>query len=491
MRRWVMLMVLLLAWPAAAADDPKRPVTTRHDITIDGKKRTYEATIGSLIVSAGRDPKASKGQIFYIAYRLADDSRKSRPLTFLMNGGPGAGSVFLNLGGLGPKRAVFSPDGATLPPPPKIEANAETWLGLSDLVFIDPVGTGYSRAESGDKEAKDQGDPEKAFHGVRQDLDSLAEFMRLWLTRQQRWDSPVYLVGESYGGYRVAELAKRLSDKAIVPSGIALISPALDFGLLWGDRLASGVMTLPSMAAIAQAHGKATSDRASVETFAVTRLLPALTLGDALPAEALTALSGELAAMIGLPAQLIAQNDLRVSPQLFAKRLLRDQRLVVGRYDGGVTAIDDAPGSDEHTGVDPSLAPVVASLAAAQNAYVRANLNFDSDAAYEALSGRVNGNWDWRSGMGGPQGFVEAMSSLKQAFNISPTMKVWIVHGAYDMVTPYFGSVYLVRQMRLDSRLRGNVRLDVLPGGHMMYLRDDGRKELRRLAEQRLYGATP
>jgi carboxypeptidase C (cathepsin A) len=491
-----LLLLSLLACSTAAAEDPRRAVVTRQELTLDGRKLAYEATIGSLPVPAGRDDKSARGQIFYVAYRLPGDGRKPRPLTFLFNGGPGAASVYLHLGGLGPKRVAFSADGAALPPPARLEANAETWLPLTDLVFVDPVGTGYSRVDPAEK-AKEGDDPEKPFLGVSQDLNALAEFIRLWLTRQQRWSSPVFLVGESYGGFRVAELAHKLmTDKGVVPTGIGMISPALDFGLLFGgDRQMGPVLGLPSMAAIAARHGKAGPERPAVELrqqaedFAVNRLLPALAQGGDLPAATRADLAADLAAMTGMPVDLVLRNDLRLPATLFAKRLLRDDNRLVGRYDGGVTAIDANPGSDGHYANDPSLEPVVATLTAGFNIYVRTDLNYETDVAYDALSGRVNGGWDWRSGMRGPQGYVQAMSSLRDALHLNPTLKVWIVHGAWDLVTPYFGSTYLVRQMRLDPTLRGAVRLDVLPGGHMMYLLDGSRKELRQLADKQLYAA--
>lgn len=474
---------------ARALDESIRSVTS-HVLTTETSEIVYSATAASLTVHDSQS--RAVGKIFYVAYKQENLNGKERPLTFVFNGGPGAASAYLHLGALGPRRVVFNKGGSVAPPPARVADNPESWLAFTDLVFVDPIGTGYSRRveQAGSNERdSDKRSPESGSSGqshsrqrvwgVEEDSDILSRFIRNYLTEESRWLSPVYLVGESYGGFRVARLSRLLqSEFGIAPSGVTLISPVLDFGFLLGnDRsLWPWVSLLPSYAAAAAVHQKngrlidyQTDDpRASladVERFAMTGYLSGLAGGVNRPDWIERA--GNFA---GLGQDILLRNRGRVRSGRFVKALLADKRRLLSLYDASITLIDPRPDIQSDVGRDFYLDQLNVPLISAMNHYIRENLNFKVAVPYLLLNKQVSRSWNWRSGIHGQQGFAEAVSDLKQAMSMNPDMQVMIMHGVFDLVTPYFASAIMINQMALDTQLVGNVRLRVYHGGHMPYL---------------------
>jgi carboxypeptidase C (cathepsin A) len=483
--------------PASKSDpgvlDADHSAITHHALKIDKKSLEYTATAASITVTDNRETPT--GRIFYIAYRVKQKGGGSRPLTFVFNGGPGAASAYLHLGALGPRRVVFNEDGSVPSLPAQIRDNPQSWLAFTDLVFVDPVGTGYSRAVQTDDNKNDgEGDavvagipgtsmsvatPQAQAWGVQEDTDSLARFIRTYLTREDRWLSPIYLAGESYGGFRVARLSKYLqSGYGIAPSGLILISPALDFEMLWGnDRsLWPWVALIPSYAAVAAVHGQGGPDTYSadnprdalsgVEHIALTEYLTGLASGTLAPDWL-----DQIGQLTGLDADTLSRSAGRIPIAKFVKKMLADQHLIVSLYDGSVTMVDPDPSSQWLSRVDPYLDQINAHFTATLNRYVRSELEFKTDLPYLLLNMEVNRSWNWRSGINGQQGFVEAVEDLKDAMSTNPDMRTLIVHGAYDLVTPYFSSEIAIRQMGLHPQIKDNIKLEVYAGGHMPYLR--------------------
>ena len=441
-------------------------------------KLQYQAKAGTLTIKLSDEgPQCS---IFFISYESLSNKEKSEPLTFVFNGGPGASSAYLHLGALGPKRVLFQEDKGLMAPPVQIVDNTQTWLNFTDLVFVDPVGTGYSRCEKLQGNKTQTGAEAKAW-GVKEDLDVLAKFIRLYLTRYNRWLSPKYLVGESYGGFRVAALTDFLqTEYDIALNGVVLISPALEFELLQGNEfsLLPSVVTLPSYAATARFHGKASGplvdgeirkSLADVEFFAVHEFLPALAIADT------AALDSQLSEFIGLPLQRVKQLNSRVSPSLFAKELLQEKHRLVSVYDGSVTSIDPYPSSPFPPGKDAYLLQLNNLLAAAFNSYIREQLKFETDIPYKILNWKVSRRWNWRSGLDGAQGFTGTASNLKKSMSVNNKLRVLVTHGVFDLVTPYFGSFIVSKQMSLDPAIASNLTLKVYEGGHMFYTNEEAR----------------
>ena len=489
-----LLLVLALALPAFAAETPERPAPeggvlsllpppqiTTHSITLAGRKLDYQAKTGTLsLLSAKGDVSA---EIFYVAYtQQPATAAKDRPITFVFNGGPGAASAYLHLGAIGPRIVQTSADGEFLPPPQKLIDNPDSWLDMSDLVFVDPVGTGYSREAPGHEG--------KEFWGVEADASSVGAFIRLYLAQNGRTGSPLFLAGESYGGFRAALLSRTLQeDVGLSPSGIVLISPALEFMLVRPDQFDQlhWALELPSLAAAKlkadDVSGDALREKlAEVERYALGDYLSALNSG---LEQGGKLASGRVAEITGLPLDLVQRNFARVPTGLFAKEFQRARGKVLSPYDATIGGADIAPESDRDAGPDPVLDRSVPALTSAFVAYARDELNYHTDVSYRLLSGDVGHNWDY--GTGG-QGYAGVMDDLQRARALNPALGVVIVNGYTDLVTPYLGSRYLVNQIPSLADARP-IRLDVLEGGHMMYLRPDGRRALKEAASE-LYQAT-
>ncbi|MEA3470041.1 MAG: peptidase S10 [Thermodesulfobacteriota bacterium] len=458
---------------------------TNHTLQGTNTTLTYSTTAASLtVIGEDREPGS---RIFYIYYAADDQSSKTqRPVTFVFNGGPGAASAYLHMGALGPKRILFGEKGNVLPTPVRLHDNPKSWLQFTDLIFIDPVGTGYSRLipENNGKNKKETRNNsndipvKKQAWGVEEDANSLARFIRAFLTQEQRWRSPVFLVGESYGGFRVARLSNLLqSTYGIAPRGLVLVSPVLDFSLLWGGShsLWPWVALLPSYTAVAAIHEQSTeisyqadkprASLAGVEQLALSEYLSGLARGE-LEGEWLTTTS----CLTGINTRILQRSTGRIPPARFAKLLLSDQQRLVSLYDGSITLIDSEPAHQELTSGDLYLEQLNIPVTAAFNSYISEELHFKTELPYLLLNDDVFKSWNWHSGIQGSQGFADTATDLKKAMSRNPQMQVLIMHGVFDLVTPYFSSAITIRQMSLDTAIRNNIQLKVYHGGHMPYL---------------------
>ena len=459
-------------------DDIYRGNTTVHQLGGRVKLR-YEAIADWVVLRQREKPIA---HVFHVAY-LAK-SRATRPLTFVFNGGPGAASAYLHMGALGPQRAAFNEDGSLPKPPVQLKDNAESWLRFTDLVFIDPVGTGFSRTveEEPKSEDKREGDrkPNSEFWAVDRDLESLGEFMQKFLSAHGRWTSPVFIAGESYGGFRVAKLARLAQERyGIGLSGAILISPAIEFASLMGSdyNLMHWVETLPSMAATAWVHQRdyRAGRRSSLatylrqaETFALDELLPLVARGASLEGHRRQEILERLARLVGLDEAWVVRSAGRIDRRAFARELLREDRRYCGLYDASLTAVDPFPDRSNYQGPDPTLAALDRIFRAGINAHLRENLGVQTELDYELLSYEVHQQWKAQEG-----GFIRpqigSMDDLRYGMVLNPHMRVCISHGYFDLVTPYFSSDRLVEHMKLDVSLRDNLQVQHYPGGHMFY----------------------
>jgi carboxypeptidase C (cathepsin A) len=455
---------------AAAALLPADAVT-HHKLRLGGEEIAYTATAGTLPL---RDDKGEKqADIFYVAFLrdgVADAAR--RPVTYAFNGGPGAASAYLNIGALGPRVLDFGASGKPEPGLDRIGDNPDTWLPFTDLVFIDPVGTGYSRAASADAAKK--------FWSVRADLDALAQIIRLHLTRADRLNSPAYLVGESYGGFRAARLAHQLArQEGIAAAGVMLISPALEFRLMSGDEfdLLPWALRLPSYAAVAlEAKGALSPERlADAEHFALNDYLVALAAGTGEPKEA-ERLYATIADFIGLDKAVVARWHGRVRSGDYVKDMRRPDGQILSRYDGSIAAADPAPRSYQAED-DPVLEGSIAPFTHAFLAYARNELGFSTELGYDLLNGEVGRHWDWGDGDSGGRHSLGAGDALRRALALQPRLRVLIAHGLTDLVTPYMMSRFVIDHFPANVTA-SRVELKLYAGGHMMYLRSGSRRRL-------------
>jgi carboxypeptidase C (cathepsin A) len=457
--------------PADKAKDEKKPeekvVQTKHSVKIGGQEVKYTATAGTILLKLeDGTPKAS---IFYVAYTKDEVSDTAkRPVTFTFNGGPGSASIWLHLGALGPRRVEMGDAGTLLPPPYKLVDNEYSLLDLTDLVFIDPVTTGYSRAVPGE--------PDKQFHGVEEDIRSVGDFIRLYATRNRRWTSPKFLAGESYGTTRAAGLSGYLQQRyGMYLNGIILISSILNFQTAefdTGNDLPY-ILYLPTYTAIAWYHKKLPADlqtdlqKAIQESrsFAAHEYSDVLMVGDSLPAARRAEIAQKLSRLTGLSAEYIERSNLRIEIQRFDKELLRDQRRTVGRLDGRFTGIDeDAAGA--RPDYDPSLAAIVGPYTATFHDYVRGDLKFESDLFYEYLTGRVR-PWNYEPY---ENRYVNVAETLRVAMTQNPFLRVFVGKGYYDLATPFYAAEYTFDHLSLDDSLRGHLSGGYYEAGHMMYV---------------------
>ena len=450
------------------AEIEEKTSVTQHTVVIDGVQISYTATAGTLVLKNDEDkPRAA---IFYVAYTKKDvEDTGARPITFSFNGGPGSSSVWLHLGVLGPRRVLMEDEGNPLPPPFQLVENEASLLDVTDLVFIDPVSTGYSRAAPGQEV--------KQFHGVEQDVKSVGEFIRLYTARTQRWASPKFLIGESYGTTRAAGLASHLlQELGMYVNGIMLVSSILNFQSArfdLGNDLPY-VLFLPTYAATAWYHKRLPDDLQEldltvflreVEAFAAGDYTLALMKGSTLPAEERAAIVTQLARYSGLSESYIEQTNLRINIHRFVKELLRHERRTIGRFDSRFKGIDLDAAGEEHE-YDPSYAIVQGAYTAAFNHYVRADLDFKTDQAYEILTGNVQ-PWDYSKYQ---NQYVNVSESLRQALTQNPYLRVFVGNGYYDLATPYFATEYTFNHLGLDPTLQEHVSMGYYTAGHMMYL---------------------
>ncbi len=452
------------AAPPAQATAPDQPVRTRHAIAIDGAQLAYTATAGTLRVRL--DKSDAEAFVFYVGYHKDGEDVATRPITFVFNGGPGSSAAWLHVGALGPMRLSLGDQGTIPEPPARLVDNEETWLRFTDLVFVDPVGTGFSRAVGkGEGSAAEDGRP---FWGIKSDLRSLAEFIRLYLTRNDRWASPKYLAGESYGGFRAAVLVEALPAKAgIELNGAILISPVIEYTLNLGNdylNLMPWVTFVPSYAATAFHYGRYRGASRNLkeiteeaEAFSRGELLLALASGAPRQSPEVSRILTRLAAITGLDVGEVQRHRGRISAEVFAKHLLQDSGRVAGIYDGSVSVPDPDPFGAGYPALDPSLDPLVAPVVSSFNAYVRDELDYRTDVRYELMNPDVARAWNWaEAGLGDLPGVG---ARLRMALSLNPKLKILVAHGYFDLATPYFASKYVVERLELGEDIFPNLQL--------------------------------
>ncbi len=476
---------LLRAPLAARADEPappipkERTVVTAHAATIGGALVHYKAIAGTILLRDEHDqPTASVFYHAYVATGLGDSAR--RPVTFSYNGGPGGSSALVDVGAFGPRTVVTANAAQSLPPPYKMVDNNDSILDKTDLVFVDAVGTGFSRLV-GKGTAKD-------YYGVDQDGDAFEQFVRRYITTNERWNSPKFLLGESYGTTRCAVLAKKLEDNGIAVSGVTLMSTVLDFSTLGGSN---GDDTrywayLPTFAASAAFHDKLphaptdlTAFLGEVRNYASSTYAQALAMGDALPDADRDRVAAQLHDYTGLPVDYIVRSDLRIEPGRFEKVLLGDRAETIGRYDSRFSAFDIDPiGAEADT--DPSSDAVFGAFTAAFNGYVRSDLKYKTDDEYRFLSYDVNRAWQWNRGSRVSPFGVDVIGDLAEAMTKDRYLRVLSVNGLYDLATPFFATEYALHHLNIAKPLRSNVSFRYYPSGHMIYLNPIAHDALKR-----------
>lgn len=455
-------------------------IETKHHIVINGRTIHYTATCGTIILKEesikkgenegefeGEKPRA---KIFFIAYTRDDvEDRMRRPLTFSFNGGPGSSSIWLHLGLLGPRRVEMGDADQLLHPPYLMTDNQASLLDVTDLVFIDPVSTGFSRAVTGEKP--------RQFHNFKKDIESVGDFIRLYTSRYQRWLSPKFLIGESYGTTRAAGLSGYLQDRyGMYLNGIMLISVVLNFQTLEfepGNDLPF-LLFLPTYTATAWYHARLSPELLAkpiqqvvneVKDFALNEYSQALIKGDLLAGEERERIVERLVYFTGLSREYIERTNLRIEIFRFSKELLRDQRRTVGRLDSRFKGFDrDAAG--EHFEQDPSMSAIMGPFSAVFNHYVRSELNYENDIPYEVLA-PIYESWSFTEH---ENRYVEVAETLRKAIYANPSLKVFVANGYYDLATPFWATEYTLNHLSLETEFRPNIHIRYYEAGHMMYV---------------------
>ena len=446
--------------------------TTKQTIALPARTLAFAATAGSIRLF--NDKGEPQADIAYTSYQLDGVEPRNRPVTFFFNGGPGASSAYLQLGNAGPWRVAIDGDAAISSASPDLKPNAETWLDFTDLVFIDPVGTCYSRFVATDEDVR------KRFFSIDGDVNALAVTIRRWLEKSDRLLSPKFVVGESYGGIRGPKIVRELqTHQGVGVRGLILVSPILDFREYSGSSILQYVASLPSMAAVARgAKGSVTrADMADVETYARGDFLSDLVKGEA-DAEATTRLADRVSALTGIDRAVSRRLAGRFDVSEFRREYDRRNGKVTGRYDASVLGFDPDPDSSSYHFDDPSGEPLIAPLTSAVIDLTTRTLNWRPDGAYHLLNGAVERAWDFCRGLNPAQ----SVSQLRQILALDPKLKVLVGHGLFDLATPYFGSKILLDQLPAYAS-PDRVKLAVYPGGHMFYSRDGARQAFRAEAE--------
>jgi carboxypeptidase C (cathepsin A) len=491
MRFWgltALALVLAASAPAMAqekADKDDKPAkvetvvpqvhSTRLSGVFGGQKVGYSATIAETVLSA--EDGTQKAAIVTTSY-VKEPRDSSRPVTFLFNGGPGSGSVWLQMGAFGPKRVAIPSDARDdgAPPYPLLD-NPDSLLDVTDLVFIDPPGTGFSHL-IGKTEPKE-------FYGVTADAKAVAQVIRRWLNDNGRWASPKFLGGESYGTTRSAAVVNELEGSTyndVGLNGVILISTVLDFAAgadTPGNEL-SYITNLPSMAATALYHGKASAPSVQqfveeARQFAIGPYALALLKGQRLPAEERANIRAQLSRFTGLSEAFLDRADLRVTPDRFYKELLRDRGLTIGRLDSRYTG-QDYDSAGESPDNDPSFYGIDAGYTAAINSWARGTLGFVSDREYQSISG-IGRDWDWRIGGRDSNAYLNVTPYLGQALRENRGMRIFVAQGYYDFATPFFAAEYALSRTGIPQ---DRVQFHYYDAGHMMYVRDEDRAKLSR-----------
>jgi carboxypeptidase C (cathepsin A) len=451
--------------------------TTQHTARIGGETIAYTARAGTIVMKDEEGtPHAS---VFFVSYTKDGADPATRPITYTFNGGPGSSAVWLHMGAFGPKRVNYLDDeGHAAKPPYRLVDNEASILDVTDLVFIDPVTTGFSRAIP----FKDA----NKFHGVESDVESVGDFIRLWTTRYNRWSSPKYIAGESYGTTRAAGLSGYLQRQGMYLNGIVLISSILNFGTA---RFDSGndlpyILFLPTYAATAWYHKKLPADlqamtidqvAAQAERFALGEYTDALMQGDRLDPAKRKDMAAKVARLTGLAPDYVERANLRIRIDRFDKELLRERRRTVGRLDSRFTGIDlDAAG--ERPEFDPSMASISGEYTAVLNDYVRRELKYESDLPYEILTDKVR-PWSYDRAQ---NTYVDVGETLRGAMSSNPYLRVFVANGYYDLATPFAATTYTFARMGLDPDVRKNLSMDFFAAGHMMYIDRTAHAKLRK-----------
>jgi carboxypeptidase C (cathepsin A) len=456
------------------AEQHRLPVdsTTKHALVLPGRTLAFAATAGSIRLFDDKgEPQAD---IAYTAYQLDGVDPAARPVTFFFNGGPGSASAWLQLGNAGPWRLDINASVMNSSASPDLQPNAETWLDFTDLVFIDPVGTGYSRFVVTGEDAR------KHFFSVEGDVSAIALTIRRWLEKSSRLLSPKFVVGESYGGIRGPKIVRNLQNQqGVGVKGLILISPVLDFREYSGSSMLQYVASLPTMAAVArEAKGPvARADMADVERYARGDFLTDLLKGQA-DAEATTRLADNVAALTGIDQAVSRRLAGRFDVSEFRREFGRRDGKVTGRYDASILGLDPYPDSSSFHFGDPSSEPLIAPLTSAAVELTTRKLDWRPDGSYELLNGSIGRAWDFGRGLTP----LESISQLRQILALDPKLKLLVAHGLFDLATPYFGSKILLDQLPAYASPE-RVNFAVYPGGHMFYSRDASRQAFRTDAE--------
>lgn len=458
----------------SARDDS---VVTEHAVTLDGERIAYSATAGTLTLTD--ETGAPQARIFFVAYTRKDvPAASKRPIAFAFNGGPGASSMWLHLG-VGPRHVALPDGGTRMPPSTTMTDNPATWLRFTDLVFVDPVGSGFSRAA--------EGVDAQQFYEVVRDIDATAAFIRRFLTRHERWLSPKFVVGESYGTTRAAGLVARLQDNGIDLNGVILISSMLDFQTIAFEAPndLSYALVLPSYVATAWYHKRLPGNLPELlheaEHWTVEDYLVGLTKGASLPASERMRLAEQLARFTALDRDELLRRRLRIAPTTFGKGVLGRDAPSVGRFDSRVTSAALASGT-QHRDADPSFFLVTGPWYEALNDYLKRDLQVRSDLRYESLSREANRSWKWRPA--GAQGYLYVSDDLADAMTRDARLRVFVAAGVYDLATPYFAQKYALDHMELDDATRAHLTFETYLSGHQIYTDADAAMQLKRDVER-------